>query len=395
MDGAAGRPLPQHGNKTSLELAATPNLDALVKEGQLGLARTVPPGMEPSSAIACMSVLGYDPQKYYGGRAAIEARSLNIPIAPDEQVFRCNVVTVREGKMASYSSGHITSKESHALIAALDEKIGGKDVRFFPGVAYRHILKLKGHEETLQAICTPPHDIPGQPVANYLPKGPGSEFLLDLMRRSEAVLKDHPVNLARIRKGEAPATTTWLFWGCGRVPEMPAFKQVYSVSAAITSGVDLLKGLGLMSAMDLLEIPGVTDNVDNNYSGQAEEALKALDKYGLVVIHVEAPDESGHAGSIKDKVGAIESIDREILSRIRKYGQPVSLLVMPDHPTPIDIQTHTPDPVPFLMWGPGLKANGAARFTEREAAGTGFFVENAYNILGMLLKGNSRSGNSK
>ncbi len=388
MDGAAGRPLPRRGNRTTLELARTPVLDALTRQGKLGLTRTVPPGMEPGSAIACMSVLGYDPRVYYGGRAAIEARSLGIPIAGDEQVFRCNLVAVKDGQMWSYSSGHITSGESHRLIAALNEKLGNDRTRFFPGVGYRHILKLKGCEETLQAVCTPPHDIPGQPLAGFVPKGPGSGVLLDLMHRSEAVLKDHPVNLERIRRGEIPATTIWLFWGCGRVPEMPPFHQVFGLKAAMTSGVDLLKGLGLMSGMDLLQIEGVTDNIDNDYAAQAEGALKALHGYGVVIAHIEAPDEAGHAGSVDDKIGAIEMIDREVLARIREWrGEPLRLLIMPDHLTPIDIQTHTDEPVPFLMWGPGIPGNGATRFTEAEAARTGFFVENAYNILHSLLQG--------
>jgi len=203
IDGAAGLPLPERGNKTCLELARTPNLDAMVKEGTLGLVRTVPPGMEPSSACACMSVLGYDPKVYYRGRAAVEARSMGIDIGEDEVVFRCNLVSVLDGRMRDYSAGHISSREAHQLIATLNEKLGSGEVHFYPGVSYRHILKLKGHEDSLGAVCTPPHDIPGRPVAEFLPHGPGSDVLRDLMARAEVLLREHPVNKAIL--GQRPS----------------------------------------------------------------------------------------------------------------------------------------------------------------------------------------------
>ena len=225
IDGASGLPLPERGNKTCLELAHTPNLDAMAQDGLVGLARTVPVGMEPSSACACMSVLGYDPRVYYRGRAAIEARSMGIPIGQGEAVFRCNLVAVRDGQMWDYSAGHISTDEAAELIAALNESLGNDQVQFYPGVSYRHICKLKGMETTLAATCTPPHDIPGQPISQFLPKGPGSGFLRNLMSRSEAVLQKHPVNIRRRAHGEVPATILWLFWGSGQIPDMPSFKQ--------------------------------------------------------------------------------------------------------------------------------------------------------------------------
>jgi 2,3-bisphosphoglycerate-independent phosphoglycerate mutase len=387
IDGASGLPLSQRGGKTCLELAKTPNLDAMVGEGMVGLARTVPPGMEPSSACACMSVLGYDPKVYYRGRSAIEARSLGIPIGEEEVVFRCNLVAIRDGRMWSYSAGYISTGEAEQLIAALNESLSDDSLRFYPGVSYRHICKLKGHEDTLSATCTPPHDIPDKAVAGFLPKGRGSEVLRDLMKRSEAVLRDHPVNVERRSRGDIPATTIWLFWGSGQVPDMPQFKQVYGLSAALTSGVDLLRGLAKMMGMKVLDIAGVTDGLDNDYGAQAAGTLKALEEHDLVVIHVEAPDEAAHAGSVDDKIEAIHRIDKEVISRLRSWsGDGLRLLVMPDHPTPIKTQTHSPEPVPFLLWGAGFSSNGAKRLTEAEAKSTGLFIDEGYKIMGRLVE---------
>jgi 2,3-bisphosphoglycerate-independent phosphoglycerate mutase len=385
IDGAAGLPLPEQGNRTSLELARTPNLDTLAREGCVGLVRNVPSGMEPSSACACMSVFGYDPVVYFKGRAAIEARSMNVPIDEGEVIFRCNLVTVQDERLRDYSAGHITTDEARQLIAALGESLGDDGVSFYPGVSYRHLCKLRRQEATLQATCTPPHDIPGRPVADFLPKGPGSGVLRDLMYRSEAVLRSHPVNLNRIARGQLPATTIWLFWGSGRVPEIPSFRQVYGRSAAMTSGVDLLRGLAQMVSMDVLEIPGVSDGLDNDYAGQALGAIRALENHDLVVIHIESPDESGHSGSVADKVEAIHRVDEEVIRRLAQPG--LRLLVLPDHPTPVALRTHTGDPVPFLLWGPGFNAARVERFTEAEAKRTGIYLADGYKIMGKLLAG--------
>ncbi len=388
IDGAAGLPLPERGGKTCLELAHKPNLDAIAKEGTLGLVRTVPSGMEPSSACACMSLLGYDPKVYYRGRASIEAKSMGIPVGADEVVFRCNLVAIRDGKMQDYSSGHISTEEAQQLIAALNESLGNDRIHFYPGVSYRHICKIKGQKDTLMATCTPPHDIPSKPIAGFVPQGQGSELLLDLMKRSEQVLREHPVNQERRRRGDVPASTIWLFWGSGRVPEMPPFKKAYGVSAAMTSGVDLLRGLAQMISMEVLQIPGVSDGLDNNYVAQADGALKALASHDLVVIHIEAPDEAGHGGAINDKVEAIERTDRDVLSRLRSWrGDALRVLVMPDHPTPIKTQTHSPEPVPFLLWGAGLSTNSVGKFSEAEAAKPGLFIDPGYNIMNRLIKG--------
>ena len=376
IDGASGLPLPEHNGKTCLELAHTPNLEAMAKEGILGLARTVPLGMEPDSACACMSVLGYDPKVYYQGRAGIEARSMGIPVGEGEVVFRCNLVATRDGKMWDHSSGHISTEEAQPLISALNQSLGNDSIHFYPGVSYRHICKLKGREDTLLATCTPPHDILDKPIAEFMPKGQGSDVLLELMKRSEAVLREHP------------ATMIWLFWGSGRIPDMPAFKSVYGIRAAMTSGVDLLRGLARMVEMDVLEIPGVTDGPDNNYAAQASGALEALKEHDLVVIHIEAPDEAAHSGSVSDKVEAIQRADGEVVSRLRsRQPNGLRVLIMPDHPTPIKTRTHSPDPVPFMLWGAGFSSNGGQRFTEAEAAKTGLFLDPGYNIMGKLIEG--------
>jgi len=384
IDGAAGRPLPQREGKTSLELAHTPHLDALASEGEVGLARTVPPGMEPGSACACMSVLGYDPKVYYRGRAAIEARSMGVSVGEGEAVFRCNLVAIQDGRMWDYSSGHIGAGEAKQLISALNDAMGNDDIEFYRGVGYRHILKLKGHRDALSAECTPPHDIPDKPIAEHLPRGRGSDILRDLMRRSQAVLKDHPVNKERVARGDTPATSIWLFWGSGPAPQMPPFRELYGLSAALTSGVDLLKGLGRMAGMDILEIPGVTDGPDNDYAAQVNGALAALRSRDVVVVHIESPDEAAHAGSIDGKIDAIQRIDGEVIGRLRSVAD-LRLLAMPDHLTPIEVRTHTLEPVPFILWGPGFATNAAKGFTEAEAESTGLLIDPGYNIMSRLM----------
>ena len=237
------------------------------------------------------------------------------------------------------------------------------------------------------ATCTPPHDIMGRPVDKFLPHGSGSDLLQDLMARSEVVLQNHPINIERRARGDIPATMLWLFWGSGKIPDMPAFKEIYGLDAAMTSGVDVLRGLAKMIRAKVLYIPGVTDGLDNDYAVQAAGALKALNEYDLVIIHVEAPDEAGHAGSIGDKIEAIQRVDKEIVSQIGRWGEDaLRMLIMPDHATPIEVQTHVSEPVPFMLWGPGFMASGAERFTEAEAKRTGLFIEEGHEIMGRLIQ---------
>jgi 2,3-bisphosphoglycerate-independent phosphoglycerate mutase len=387
IDGAAGWPLAAHGGKTCLELARTPNIDAVAGAGIVGLVRTVPTGMEPSSACACMSVLGYDPQVYYRGRSAIEAHGMGVPVNEGEAVFRCNLVAVRSGTMWSYSCGHISTSEGQHLIATLNARLGSDNVHFYPGVGYRHLCKIRGREDTLLAACTPPHDIPDKAVAGFFPKGPGSDLLRELMARSKFVLRDHPVNVERRTRGDIPATMIWLFWGSGKIPTMPGFKEVYGLDAAVVSGVDIVRGLARMTGLAVLDVPGVTGDMNNDYMSQATGTLEALEKYDMVVAHIEATDEAAHAGLIKDKIEAIQEVDEEIVSRLRSWDKDaLRMLILPDHATPIETQTHVADAVPFVLWGPGFKPSGAKRFTEAEAKDTGVFVEEGYNIMRRLTE---------
>jgi 2,3-bisphosphoglycerate-independent phosphoglycerate mutase len=334
-----------------------------------------------------MSILGYDPRVYYKGRSAIEAASMGILINKGEVAFRCNLVSVRDGKMWDYSSGHIGDSEAHALVEALNKSLGSDEIHFYPGVSYRHICKIKGRTDTLQATCTPPHDIPNKPIAEYLPHGPGSDLLRALMARSVEVLRDHPVNKARESRGEPPATMIWLFWGSGEIPELPSFRKVYGLSAAMTSGVDLLRGLAKMSGIKKLDIPGVTDGMDNDCASQVAGALKALDKHDLVVIHIEAPDEAAHGGHIDEKIKAIERVDKEVIERLLSYKKDsLRVLAMPDHATPIEVRTHVADPVPFVLWGSGFKAVSAKAFSEKEAKSTGIFIKDGYTIMRKLTQ---------
>lgn len=385
LDGASGWPLEELGGRTTLEAAATPNLDALAAEALLGLAQTVPSGTEPSSSAACTSILGYDPVADYVGRGAIEAASMGIELASDEVALRLNLVTIEEGRMASYAAGHISTEESTVIVRAIADALDDRTFRLYPGVAYRHILVVKGHPELLECTYTPPHDISDKAVAGHLPDGPGADVLHDYMLRAKRVLAEDQANLARTARGGLAATDVWPFWP-GVLPKgMAPFSHKRGVRAAMTSGVDLLNGLAVLAGIERLRIPGVTDGSDTDYAAQAEGALAALADHDLVVIHVESPDEEGHAGSVSGKVSAIEAIDREVISRVRQCGEELRLLAMPDHPTPIALKTHVGEAVPFLLWGPGISSNVAAVYSERSAVATGLVVDPGRGVMDLLL----------
>ena len=385
LDGAAGWPLNELGGRTTLEAAYTPNLDALAAAGTLGLAQTVPPGTEPSSSAACTSILGYDPVADHVGRGAIEAASLGIALASDEVALRLNLLHVAEGMMASYSCGHIRTEESRAIVSDLAEALSDATFSFHPGVAYRHILVVKGHPELLEARYTPPHDISDKPVAGHLPRGSGAEVLLDLMERARPVLTVSPANTARSARGEPPVTGIWPFWPGAAPRGLRPFAETYGVSAAITSGVDLLNGLAVLLGIERIAIPGVTDGADNDYRAQIDGALAALEHRDLVIVHVESPDEEGHAGNVEGKVAAIEAIDREMASVLRERIGELRVLAMPDHPTPIALKTHVGEPVPFLLAGPGVTPDGGRAFNECEANRTGLLVDPGRGVMGLLL----------
>lgn len=385
LDGAAGWPLPELAGSTTLAAAATPHLDALARTGTVGLAQTVPAGTEPSSAAACTSILGYDPVKDYVGRGAIEAASMGIELAPDEVALRLNLVTLGDGVMRSYAAGHISTEESRAIVGDIASELDDETFRLYPGVAYRHILVVKGHPELLEAAYTPPHDISDKPVEGHLPAGPGSDLLLDYMRRARPLLENNAVNRCRGEGGLLPVTDVWPFWPGVRPGGMEPFTSARGVRAALTSGVDLLNGLAVLSGIDRLSIDGVTDGPDTDYAAQAEGALAALADHDLVVVHIESPDEEGHAGDAAGKIAAIEAIDREVVARVRACTEEIRILAMPDHPTPVELKTHVGEPVPFVLWGPGIGHNGATAYSEMEAEATGLVVDPGRSVIDLLL----------
>jgi len=385
LDGAAGWPLNELGGKTTLEAAATPHLDALARTGTVGLAQTVPEGTEPSSSAACMSILGYDPIADHVGRGAIEAASMGIELARDEIALRLNTVTILDDVMTSYAAGHITTAESSAIVMSVAAALDDETFRLYPGVAYRHILVVKGHPELLDLTFTPPHDISDQPVRPHLPSGSGADLLLDYMQRAKAVLLNSGVNQCRAAEGNLPVTDVWPFWPGVRPAGLRSFAEKCGVRAAMTSGVDLLNGLAVLSGIDRLDIAGVTDGADNDYAAQADGALAALVDHDLVIIHVESPDEEGHAGLIQGKIAAIEAIDRELLSRVRACTEEMRVLAMPDHPTPTAMKTHVGEPVPFVLWGSGIAHNDARSYGESQAVATGLMVDPGRKIMDLLL----------
>jgi 2,3-bisphosphoglycerate-independent phosphoglycerate mutase len=387
LDGAAGWPLEDLAGATTLEAARTPNLDALASSGTVGLARTVPAGTEASSAAACTSILGYDPVADRIGRGAIEAASMGIRLAADEVALRLNLVVIDGGVMESYAGGHISSEQSRAMISELSDALGDETFTFHPGVGYRHILVVKGHPELLDLAYTPPHDISGRPVEGCLPAGPGAGALLGLMDRAHGVLEASAVNRARTAQGKARVTDVWPFWP-GTAPRgLVPFQELRGVRAALTSGVDLLGGLATLTGIRRLRIAGVTDGADNDYAKQAEGALDALDECDLVVVHVETPDEEGHAGDIEGKIAGIEAIDREVVGRVMRHLGPMRVLCMPDHPTPIALRTHTDEPVPFVLCGDGVEHNGATEYHERAAKETGLLLDPGRLVMDVLLGG--------
>ncbi len=385
LDGASGWPVEELGGKTSLAAASTPQLDALAVEGLVGMAQTVPEGAEPSSAAACMSILGYDPVADFVGRGAIEAASTGIELGPGDVALRLNLVHVADGLMTSYACGHIGTQEAGEIVGDLAEALGDDTFEFHPGVAYRHVLVVHGHPELVDGTYTPPHDITCGAVEGHFPSGPGSDILLDLMSRARPVLAASAANRARAARGELEATDVWPFWPGLRPEGMVPYRMSRGLRAAITSGVDLLNGLAELTGIERLDLPGVTDGPDNDYAAQAEGALAALDDHDVVVVHVESPDEAGHAGDVEAKVAAIEAIDKEVVARARSLSREVRILAMPDHPTPIALKTHVGEAVPFVLAGPGVHPDASERYDEESARATNLLVDPGRGVMDLLL----------
>ena len=388
----ADYPVEALGGKTPLEVAKKPNIDRLARGGRLGMVKTVPDGLKPGSDVANLSAMGYDPLKCYTGRSPLEAVSIGIQMDDTDVAFRCNLVTLSdeaeyaEKTMMDYSSGEITTAEAAELIRAVDEAFRTDEILFYPGISYRHCMIW--HQGPVGLNLTPPHDISDRKITEYLPQNP---VILDLMKRSYEILKDHPINQDRIARGLNPANSIWL-WGEGTRPGVTGFEAAYGVKASVISAVDLIKGIGLCAGMKVIEVEGATGNIDTNFKGKGEAALKTLlDGQDLVYIHVEAPDECGHHGDLEGKIQAIERIDQDIVGPLLKgleaAGEDYSILVMPDHPTPISIKTHISDPIPYLLYcSTDVTDSGIDTYTEKTGKSTGVYVEPGYLLMQQLLK---------
>ena len=377
-DGAADEPLEELGGKTPLEVAKKPNMDMIAKKGRCGMLKTVDESMTPGSDVANMSILGYDPEKYYTGRGALEALSMGVPFGEDDMAYRCNLVTIENGKMKDFAAGHITSEEGAELFKSLQEKVPG--LKFYPGVSYRNVMMFPGGKGV---ESYPPHDIVDEVVDNYMPKGPDAETVMKAMVRAADVFENHPVNVARKAAGKNPATTIWP-WSSGKKPAMPKFEEMFGKKGAMISAVDLLFGIAACCGMEIVKVEGATGYLDTNYMGKAKAAVETLKgDADFVYMHVEATDEAGHLGSVEEKIRAIERLDEAVGYILENFDGCVML--MPDHPTPIAKKTHTHDAVPFVVMGKD-EADGVSAYTEKDVRENGAYgLMKAVDLLPMVF----------
>lgn len=392
-DGMADYPVPALGGKTPMEVADKPNMDALAGKAEVGLVRTVAEGLKPGSDVANMSVMGFDPMQYYTGRSPLEAASIGIDMAPTDVSLRTNLVTLspddapyEEKVMEDYCAGDISTEEARELIAAVEEAFGSDTFCFYPGVSYRHCLIWKNGTTKLGNM-TPPHDISGKVVGPYLSADANAKVLIDMMKKSYDILKNHPVNLKRVAEGKRPANSIWL-WGEGKRPAFPPFEKVYGIKGGVVSAVDLIKGIGRCAEMEVAEVEGATGYIDTNFEGKADAALDLLTRNDLVYIHFEAPDECGHRNEPENKVKAIEMIDSRVLPRLLeglKAYDDYKIMILPDHPTPIVTRTHASDPVPYLIYHKQKEVQGVATINENTAKATGVFIDHGPDIMAHFL----------
>jgi len=388
-DGAADYPLDILKGRTPWEVAETPFIDSLAQEGVVGRVRTIPPGFTPSSDVANLSLLGYEPEKYYPGRGPLEAANLGVELEEKDLALRCNLITEGDGKIVDYSAGHIRDREAKILIEFLNEKLGNSQIRFYPGKSYRNLLVYKkGVDLELDKInYFAPHDIMGQPIDKYFPRGKNSSRLIKLMQESLSLLSEHQINKVRIDLGENPANMIWL-WGCGGKPRMELFEEKFNLKGAVISAVDLIKGIGKIVGLKVLNVKGATGYYDTNYKGKAEAALKVLDEVDFVFIHIEATDEASHNGDLRMKIICIERIDKLVVGTILQglKGKDFRILIVPDHPTPISKRTHTEEPVPFLIYGKGIEGATYSGYCEGEAQGSSLYFDSGVKLLTYFLQ---------
>ncbi len=390
-DGMADYKIEALGGKTPMEVAYKPNMDSLARLSLAGTVSNIPADMIPESDTANLAILSYDPAVYSKGRSPLEATAMGLEMSPDETAFRCNLVTLSEDgngyddfTMIDHSADEITTEEADILICALNEGLGNEAIRFYTGVSYRHCLIWKNAPSFTGFMR--PHDIPGQKITEYIP----SEPFLTMQKKSFDILSKHPVNKSRCERGLRPANSIWM-WSPGKKPSLPSFKNKWNLDAAVISAVDLIKGIGLCAGMKIVNVDGATGNINTNYEGKAEAAINAI-KTGsdLVYIHVEAPDECGHRAELDNKIKAIEYIDARILGPVFNYlksgSEPFKIMILPDHPTPVAIRTHTLDPVPFIIYSSNENQKGIDCFTEEMCILTGLYIEHGYNLLSYMIK---------
>jgi 2,3-bisphosphoglycerate-independent phosphoglycerate mutase len=386
-DGAADEPVGKLDGRTPLEVADKPNIDWVAVNGRQGTVVTVPKNHLPGSDVATLSLFGYDPDRYYDGRAPLEAAARGIATKGDEVIFRCNFVTIIDGLMEDFTAGHISQSEADRLIADLNERVADKRCRFHIGISYRNLM-IASNAADLKPTCTPPHDFPSQPVADHPPTGPGSDWVKNVMEKAHAMLADHDVNAVRRDLGENPATDIWL-WGQGRPTNLESLESRYGVRGVLIAAVDLIRGIAKCAKMEVPDIPGATGYLDTDYEAKGAAAVAALDSFDLVFVHVEAPDEAGHLGDVDKKITAIERVDQHVvgpvLERIRTFEE-WRILVVPDHPTPVERKIHTADPPPFCMAGSAIQSVLNRPFTEANAASGNLIIDPGHELMEYFLK---------
>ncbi len=392
-DGAADYPIEELGGRTPLQFAKIPNMDFLASNGTAGYVRNIPKGFSPGSDVANLSILGYDPRIYYTGRAPLEAVSMGLSLSREDVAFRCNLVTLNLSDkkhivMEDYSAGHISSEEAKILIDEINSRLGSDGIRFYPGISYRHIMLWKNGSEEIE--CIPPHDITGKEISRYMPIGRNATFIKELILKSIDILKDHPVNQKRISEGKRPANSVWL-WGQGKTPSLPAFYDKYKLKGALISAVDLTKGIGILAGLHIINVPGATGWIDTNYSGKAEYALNILERVDFVYLHIEAPDEAGHQGDYKLKIKSLEDIDRIVIGKIleeapKRFNE-FKILLLPDHPTPVKLKTHTPEPVPFVVYNNRKAEKKNRKFSEEIINSPDIKIEDGYRLMDFFITG--------
>ena len=366
-------PVKEFGGKTILQNARKPYMDMLARKGRTGMLKTVPDGFHPGSEVANMTVMGYDVTKSFEGRGVLEAANIGVDIKPGQMGMRCNIICIENGLIKNHSAGHITTPEADELIKALDKELGTDKVHFHTGIQYRHLLVVEGGRKEL--ICTPPHDVPGQPFKDLMIKAatpeaePTAQLLNDLILRSQDILSKHPVNLKRVAEGKDPANSIWP-WSPGYRPSMQPISELYPNvrKSSVISAVDLIKGIGHYAGMKVIDVEGATGLFDTNYECKAQAAIDALKTDDFVYVHVEAPDEAGHEGNFTLKNRTVEDLDSRLIGpiyeEVSKWNEPVAIAVLPDHPTPCAHRTHTSDPIPFLIYAPGMEPDGVTAFDE-------------------------------